>query len=82
MGMNAARAAQDVQSDALAVVDRARAYLFVSPTNGYMYVSPLSNRGISDTGSWLCQCFSGYEGDSCQNILLSRLFVTTYTIRM
>jgi hypothetical protein len=71
MGMNAAWTAEDVKSESnkLTVVDRARVYLFVPPADGYTYVSQCSNRGICDTESGLCQCFTGYEGDSCQNVL-------------
>jgi len=39
----------------------------------YEYVSQCSNRGLCESGSGLCKCFSGYTGDDCsiQNALAS-----------
>lgn len=36
------------------------------PPKGYKYVSECSNRGICDSVSGICGCFSGYTSDSCE----------------
>jgi hypothetical protein len=45
-------------------------YKFYPPT-GYNYVAECSNRGVCDSTSGICQCFSGYTNDNCdtQNAL-------------
>jgi len=45
-------------------------YKFYPPT-GYNYVAECSNRGVCDSNSGICQCFSGYTNDNCdtQNAL-------------
>jgi len=43
-----------------------RIYKFFPATaSEYNYVAPCSNRGICDTSSGLCKCFSGYTSDNC-----------------
>jgi hypothetical protein len=38
---------------------------FPAKASDYTYVAPCSNRGICDTDSGTCKCFSGYTSDSC-----------------
>lgn len=38
---------------------------FPAVDSTYEYVAPCSNRGICDTDSGTCDCFSGYTSDSC-----------------
>ena len=38
---------------------------FPSTSSDYTYVAPCSNRGICDSDSGVCKCFSGYTSDSC-----------------
>lgn len=38
---------------------------FPAAASDYTYVAPCSNRGICDTDSGVCKCFSGYTSDSC-----------------
>ena len=44
----------------------ARIYKFIIPKNSIKYVSECSNRGICDNNLSICNCFEGFEGDSCQ----------------
>lgn len=40
---------------------------FPAVSSTYTYVAPCSNRGICDTDSGVCDCFSGYTSDSCSD---------------
>jgi len=66
MGVNA----QYVMSATAATDYGAYIYKFYPPT-GYNYVAECSNRGVCDSTSGICQCFSGYTNDNCdtQNAL-------------
>jgi len=46
------------------------AYKFIAPT-GVSWAAECSDRGVCDTGSGVCQCFTGYTSDDCsmQNTL-------------
>ena len=50
-------------SDTTAVV-----YRFTPPTNAYRYAAQCSARGICNTETGDCECFTGYWGDNCRNI--------------
>jgi len=38
------------------------------PSGGYNYVGECSNRGICNTGTGVCNCFTGYTSDNCGEI--------------
>jgi hypothetical protein len=47
-------------------VATAFAYKFIPPTNGGVsWAAECSDRGVCDTGSGICQCFTGYTSDDC-----------------
>jgi len=46
----------------------ATVYKFTPPSNAYTYAAQCSNRGLCDTNSGLCNCFSGFTGDNCDSI--------------
>merc|ERR1712167_129022 len=46
----------------------AMSFKFYPPTNAYKYAGQCSQRGICDAASGECQCFAGFDGDSCQRI--------------
>jgi len=42
-------------------------YKFIpSPVSTYKYVAQCSNRGVCDSTTGTCSCFSGYSSDACQ----------------
>ena len=45
----------------------ATVYKFHPPT-GYNYVGQCSNRGVCNSGTGVCQCFTGYTGDNCGTV--------------
>jgi len=47
------------------VKSNARIYKFTPPQTRVDYVGQCSNRGICDSASGVCKCFSGYTGDDC-----------------
>lgn len=46
----------------------AQMYKFYPPTNKYTFAGQCSMRGICDTNTGMCNCFAGFDGDSCQRI--------------
>lgn len=39
---------------------------FPHASSQYTYVAPCANRGLCDTSSGICKCFSGYTSDACE----------------
>jgi hypothetical protein len=54
-------------SGTAAAADFFRVYKFFPHVSSqYTYVAPCSNRGLCDTSSGVCKCFSGYTSDACE----------------
>lgn len=59
---------RDSKSDPTTEIGRPQFHVykfFPAVESTYEYVAPCSNRGICDTGSGICDCFSGYTSDDC-----------------
>jgi hypothetical protein len=46
----------------------AAVFKFTPPTDKYNYAGQCSHRGICDTNTGLCNCFSGFTNDNCDTI--------------
>jgi len=60
-------AATEVGAATAIANDFFRVYKFFPHVSSqYNYVAPCSNRGLCDTSSGVCKCFSGYTSDACE----------------
>jgi len=60
-------AATEVEAATAIANDFFRVYKFFPHVSSqYNYVAPCSNRGLCDTSSGVCKCFSGYTSDACE----------------